>query len=117
MALQLRCNHATVAMNSARCLPSLVVVVIVIGATSVARAADNNLGRDIAGNCANCHGTNGRSVGVMPALAGRPQAELVAIVREFRDGKRPSTVMQQLAKGYTEAQIEAVAAYLAAQKP
>ena len=53
----------------------------------------------------------------MPVLAGRPQGELVVIVREFRDGKRPSTVMQQLAKGYTDAQIEAIAAYLAAQKP
>ena len=102
-------------MNSMHFLASWVVVAI--GAASTASAADNSLGRDIAANCANCHGTNGRSVGVMPVLAGRPQAELVLIVREFRDGKRPSTVMQQLAKGYNDAQIDAVAAYLAAQKP
>ena len=60
----------------------------------------------------------GEAVGVMPALAGRPTRRARrCIVREFRDGKRPSTVMQQLAKGYTDAQIEAAAAYLAAQKP
>ena len=95
-----------------------VVATIVLAMVCCAvRAADPASGRDIAANCANCHGTNGRSVGVMPVLAGRPQGELVLIVREFRDGKRPSTVMQQLAKGYTDAQIEAVAAYLAAQKP
>ena len=79
------------------------------------RAADPASGRDIAANCANCHGTNGRSVGVMPVLAGRPQGELVVIIKEFRDGKRPSTVMQQLAKGYTDEQLVLIASYLAAR--
>ena len=96
--------------------PVVATIVLAVVCCTV-RAADPASGREIAANCANCHGTNGRSVGVMAVLAGRPQAELVLIVREFRDGKRPSTVMQQLAKGYTDAQIEAVAAYLAAQKP
>ncbi len=41
---------------------------------------------------------------------------IIERVREFRDGRRPSTVMQQLAKGYTDAQIEAAASYFAAQK-
>jgi len=38
----------------------------------VAQTSDPNLGRNIAANCANCHGTDGRSVGGMPSLAGRP---------------------------------------------
>jgi sulfide dehydrogenase cytochrome subunit len=96
---------------------ALVVMATTLGVGPTAFAADNNLGRDIAANCANCHGTNGRSVGLIASLAGRPQGEIVLIVKEFRDGKRPSTVMQQLARGYSDAQIEAVAAYLAAQKP
>jgi cytochrome c553 len=37
-------------------------------------------------------------------------------MRDFRDGKRPSTIMQQLAKGYSDAEIEAAAAYLSAQR-
>jgi len=37
-------------------------------------------------------------------------------MKDFRDGKRRSTIMQQLARGYTDAEIEAVAAYLSAQK-
>jgi cytochrome c553 len=94
-----------------------VVVTIALGSASVAAgAADQWSGRDIAANCANCHGTDGRSRGAMPSLAGRDKAEIVRYVSEFRDGKRPSTVMQQLAKGYTDAQIEAAAAYIAAQK-
>ena len=35
---------------------------------------------------------------------------------DFRDGKRPATVMHQISKGYTEPQIEAMAAWFAAQK-
>ena len=81
-----------------------------------AQSADLNLGRNLAANCANCHGTNGASVGGMPGLAGRPQAELLRSLHEYRDGKRPATIMHQLAKGYTEAQLEAVSAYLSAQK-
>jgi cytochrome subunit of sulfide dehydrogenase len=82
-----------------------------------AQVADPNLGRNLSANCANCHGTNGRSVGGMPALAGRQRDELGRTLREFRDGKRPATIMHQLSKGYTDAQIDAIAAYLAVQKP
>ena len=82
-----------------------------------AQSPDPNQGRNIAANCANCHGTHGASVGGMPALAGRPQAQLLQMMREFRDGKRPATIMHQLAKGYNEAQLEAVTAFLSAQKP
>ena len=74
-----------------------------------------NLGRDIVANCANCHGTDGRSRGATPSLAGRDAAVIVQRMKEFRDGRRVATVMQQLAKGYTDAQIEAAAAYFAAQ--
>ena len=82
-----------------------------------AQSPDPNQGRNIASNCAACHGTHGVSVGGMSTLAGRSQAQLLQIMREFRDGKRPATIMHQLAKGYTEAQLEAVTAFLSAQKP
>ncbi len=53
----------------------------------------------------------------IPDLAGMDKATIVARVREFRDGSRPATIMRQLANGYTDAQIEAAASYLSAQKP
>jgi cytochrome c553 len=74
-------------------------------------------GRDIAANCASCHHGDRRTGAAVPSLAGMDKASLVRRVREFRDGVRPSTIMKELAKGYTDAQIEAAAAYLAAQKP
>jgi cytochrome subunit of sulfide dehydrogenase len=101
------------ALRSAAAIATLAMM------TTLASAADTgpyaNLGRDIAANCANCHGTDGRSRGAVPSLAGRDAAVIVQRMKEFRDSRRAATVMQQLAKGYTDAQIEAAAAYFAAQ--
>jgi sulfide dehydrogenase cytochrome subunit len=85
-------------------------------AVGCAEAAPFDAGRDVAATCAACHGTDGRSRGGVPSLAGRDKDELVRAMRAFRYGERPSTIMQQLAKGYSAAEIEAAAAYLAAQK-
>lgn len=74
------------------------------------------LGRNLAAACANCHGTNGVSQPGMPALAGRERPELSRLLQEFKSGKRPATVMHQIAKGYSDEQIEAIAAYLSAQR-
>lgn len=103
-------------MNLTFARATLMAAAALVPLSVQAQAPDPNLGRNVAANCANCHGTNGRSVGGMPALAGQPRDYLVRTMREFRDGKRPATIMHQLAKGYTEEQIEAVAAYFAAQK-
>jgi sulfide dehydrogenase cytochrome subunit len=75
-----------------------------------------NTGRDLAASCAICHGTNGVNAGGMPNLAGQPASYLALQLRDFRDGKRPATIMHQISKGLTEAQIEAVSAYWSAQK-
>ena len=71
----------------------------------------------LSGTCTNCHGTQGRSPGAMPSLAGMPQATLVEQMRLFRDGKRPATIMHQIAKGYTEPQTDLLAEYFARQAP
>jgi sulfide dehydrogenase cytochrome subunit len=79
-------------------------------------AAQGDAGRDIAANCASCHHGDRRSGAAIPDLAGMEKATIIERVREFRDGRRPSTIMRQLANGYTDAQIEAAASYLSAQK-
>jgi cytochrome c553 len=71
--------------------------------------------RYVAANCANCHGTLGRSSGAMPSLAGLQKAYFVEQMRLFRDGKRQATIMQQIAKGYTDPQIEQLAEFFARQ--
>lgn len=94
-------------------LAALALSMMVIATTHAQESSSP--GRNLAANCANCHGTNGRSVSGMPSLAGRPRGEVARILREFRDGKRPATIMQQIAKGYTETQIDAVSDFFAAE--
>lgn len=88
---------------------------MVAATTALGQSADA-AARSLAATCANCHGTGGVSVGEMPSLAGKPREETVRMLREFKSGARPATVMNQLAKGYTDEQIEALAGWFAAQR-
>jgi cytochrome c553 len=69
--------------------------------------------RALAAMCANCHGTEGRTIdgSAIPSLAGMPREYMVAQIKAFREGTRPATVMHQLAKGLTEEQVQSVATY------
>ena len=79
--------------------------------------AQDTAARNMAASCAICHGTNGHAVtGDIASLAGLPRERIASEMRAFRDGQRPATVMHQIARGYTDAQIEAIAGWFAAQK-
>jgi sulfide dehydrogenase cytochrome subunit len=65
---------------------------------------------------ANCHGTNGVSRGGIESLAGKSKDDVVSKMQAFKTGTKPGTIMPQLAKGYTDAQIELAAGWFAAQK-
>lgn len=84
-------------------------------AQTAAPAADKNLARNLAANCANCHGTGGKSVAEVPSLAGAPANVTIQKMKDYRDGKLPATIMHQLAKGYTDEQIALIADYFAKQ--
>jgi len=86
-----------------------------LGPATALAQSNADAGRYVAANCANCHGTQGVAKGAMPSLAGQRKDYIVEQMRAFRDGKRPATVMHQLAKGYTDAQIEAVGEFFARQ--
>ncbi len=92
-----------------------VAALSVMTATAQAQSGPDTA-RFVAANCANCHGTFGVAKGAMPSLAGQSKERIAESMRAFRDGKRPATVMHQLAKGYTDEQIDAIAAFFAAQK-
>lgn len=75
--------------------------------------------RALAAGCAQCHGTDGHAVegGGMAALAGRDAGELRALLRAFRAGERPATVMHQISRGYSPEQLDALAQHFARQSP
>lgn len=68
--------------------------------------------------CMSCHNaaapvTAGKAA--LPALEGRPAAELMASLQAMREGQRPATLMPQLLKGYREDELQRIAEYFAAQ--
>ena len=69
----------------------------------------------LANTCSGCHGTFGYSSVAMPRIAGLDVDYLKRVMREFRTGKRSSTVMGRLARGYSDEEIDSMAAFFASQ--
>jgi cytochrome c553 len=79
-------------------------------------SAQDQAARSWAASCASCHGTNGRSAGDVPSIAGRSKGDLLTLLREFKEGKRKTaTVMHQYAVGYSDAELERIAEYFSQQ--
>jgi cytochrome c553 len=64
-----------------------------------------------ASTCLGCHSPV-RSDAAIPTLRGRDAAAVAAAMREFREGRRPATVMDRLARGFTEEESQAIAAWI-----
>jgi sulfide dehydrogenase cytochrome subunit len=72
--------------------------------------------RSLAASCANCHGTAGVAQEGMDSLAGGNREDLQRKLLDFKAGRKPATVMHQLAKGYTDEQLTALALHFSQQK-
>lgn len=98
-------------------LPTLTAACLLL-ASGIAQAADPNLGRNLAATCANCHGTNGQALkgSGMDALAGQEKAKILQKLADFKSGDKPASIMHQISKGYSDAQLDLIATYFAAQK-
>jgi len=75
--------------------------------------ADQASAAVLASTCFSCHGAGGKSAGAMPSINGKPAKLIELNMKAFRDGKRQSTVMQRIAKGFNDAEIKALSEYLA----
>lgn len=67
--------------------------------------------------CAACHGPDGQSQGAIPALDRLSPKDFRGAMRAFRTEERQGTVMNYIAKGLSEADVEAVTTYFAAMRP
>lgn len=80
-------------------------------------ADDENIrGLTIGVTCAGCHGTDGAGGTAIPPLKGRDAEYLETAMKEYKTDKRPGTIMPRIAKGYSDDDIKAVAAYFANMK-
>ena len=66
-------------------------------------------------SCASCHGTNGAGPGSIPRIQGRSAGCIEKAMLQFQAGVRPATVMNRIAKGYTDEEIKLLSAYLGNQ--
>lgn len=75
-------------------------------------------GAAMAHTCGACHGTEGRlgNEAFMP-LAGMPVAQFVKTMRDFREGKRPATLMAHVARGFTDQDYQAMGEFFAKVPP
>lgn len=87
-------------------------VILFSGAMTFATAdGGGDRARNLAAACATCHAREGTTI---PPIEKLSRAVLVARMRAFRDGTARGTVMPQLARGYTDGDIEAIAGHYAA---
>ena len=85
------------------------------------QAADPLQVRGWAAACTGCHGSDGRTGSAMDSamlpLAGAPREPMLAQLLDFKSGRQPATVMQQLTRGYDDEQLRAIADHFSSQPP
>lgn len=104
--------------NSFFAINIIAILVLITPASAFSQSKDELNVASLAATCAACHGTLGKATLGSPvvSLAGLSKDYIVAQMAAFKSGARPATVMHQLSKGYSEAQIASIATYFAAQK-
>jgi cytochrome c553 len=97
----------------------LAIAALVSMAIPVAgRAAEVEAGRRKAEVCAPCHGADGNSTDPnIPSLAGQPRLFTYYQLLQFREGQRTDPQMSPVAAGLSDADMQELAAFYAAQTP
>ena len=97
-------------MNATRISVAAAMVLLTTGAGSAAEAPAG------ASSCTGCHAAASGS-SAMRALGGMSVAEITARMAAFKSGSAQATIMDRIAKGFTEEETRAIATWYAAQKP
>jgi len=93
----------------------VVTSVFFIWVANVSLAADYRPAM-LANPCAGCHGTDGASPGSIPSIKGLSSSHLVSVMKAFKSGERKGTVMNRIARGYTDEEIELMAKHFSSAK-
>lgn len=71
-------------------------------------------GNVLSATCSGCHGKNGVSVAEIPSINGKTALQIQTAMLEFKTDRRPATVMNRHAKGFSDEEIAILAAYISA---
>ena len=96
-----------------RAMQLIVASAIVLSMAGMALAADAPPG---AAGCSGCHASNARVETPVPPLNGRPAADIATAMNEYKSGARKGTIMDRIAKGFSEQETQAIATWYAQQK-
>lgn len=66
----------------------------------------------LAASCAACHGPDGHSPGAIPSLAGKSARFIEFAMQEYKSGASAGTVMNRIARGYSDDEIRLIATRL-----
>ena len=94
-------------------LGGMMSVAVVVMAETIPAAAEG-VPPPGASSCSGCHSPGVSGTAVSP-LHGRPSEEIVAAMQDYRTGQRPATVMDRIAKGFTNEETRAIASWLSQQ--
>jgi cytochrome c553 len=101
-----------------RMVSMCLIAAAAITAPHLGTAADAAAGKEKASVCMTCHGVNGISTTpLVPNLAGQKEAYLDKALKDFREGKRDSSVMRSMASNLSDDDIANLAAYFAGLSP
>ena len=94
-----------------RCVGTLVISGALLAGPAGA-ATDGSADRDLAAPCGGCHSAAADAAGGMPTLSGQTPAQLAGLLLAYKRDTRRGTLMNRIAKGYSDAELERLAAYL-----
>jgi sulfide dehydrogenase cytochrome subunit len=92
------------------------VALLGVLAFSTAAAAQDLDPEGLADGCTSCHGINGRSQGYIPSIGGLDKGTILRELQAFRDQKAAATIMNRIARAYTDAELAALAEYFSSVK-
>ena len=92
---------------------ALVLIVLLTSLHGAIVGAAERAPTALANACAACHGTDGRSQGAIPTIAGMPASEFVAKMNAFGSSPEEATIMDRIARGLSLAEIDGLASYFA----
>jgi len=73
--------------------------------------AEELKGEALADACTSCHGIGGRSHGAIPSINGLSKDAFVQDLKAYRAQTKSATIMNRIARAYSDADIEALAEY------
>ncbi len=93
-------------------MKKLLLILVFTGTISLFGANyDPIRGQMLSLSCVSCHGTDGKSVGIMPSIAGMGKVAIQTMLMGFKNGHITGTMMQKHAKGFSDYEIEQIAYY------